>query len=104
MQRAGAPRTAVESMFGTIRQLQHAVRTSFGDSEETFGGEDWRILNPLHGVGQGNGAGPAIWAVISSVLFDYIRDKGYGMHLRSPLSKLALNLAGLSFVDDTDSI
>jgi len=27
---------------------------------------------PIQGVGQGNGAGPQIWAVVSSPLFDVI--------------------------------
>ena len=36
IQRAGVPRTVVESMFTTIQNLKHAVRTSFGDSETTF--------------------------------------------------------------------
>ena len=69
MQRAGAPLSAVESMFSTIQKLKHVVRTPFGVSEQTFGGEDWRSLNPLQGVGKGNGAGPAIWAVISTVFW-----------------------------------
>ena len=102
MQRAGAPKTAVESMFKTIQKLKHVVRTSHGDSELSFGGEDWRIFKQLHGVGQGNGAGPAIWAVISTVFFDLLREKGYGFKMKSPLSKLALHLAGCGFVDDTD--
>ena len=104
MQRAGAPRTAIVSMLKTISKLKHTVRTIYGDSEQTFGGEDWRQLDPLHGIGQGNGAGPVIWAVVSSVLFDYIRDKGYGAKLYSPLSKLALHFVGLGFVDDTDIV
>ena len=91
-------------MLTTISKLKHAVRTVYGDSDQTFGGEHWRYTEPLHGIGQGNGAGPAIWAVVSSVLFDYIRDKGYGAKLRSPLSKLALHFAGLGFVDDTDIV
>ena len=102
MQRAGAPLPAIESMLATIQQLKHVVRTCHGDSTKSFGGEEWRELNPLHGVGQGNGAAPAIWAVISSVFFDLLRDKGYGFNLRAPLSKLAINLAGCGFVDDTD--
>ena len=104
MQRAGAPRSAIVSMLTTISKLRHKVRTAYGDSETTFGGESWRHTEPFHGIGQGNGAGPAIWAVVSSVLFDYIRNKGLGVKLRSPLSKLALHLAGLGFVDDTDLI
>ena len=104
MQRAGAPKIAIDCMFETIQKLKHVVRTSFGESESSFGGEDWRILEQLQGIGQGNGAGPAIWAVISSVFFDMIRDKGLGLKLRAPLSKLALHMAGCGFVDDTDII
>ena len=104
MQRAGAPAAAIESMFGTIQRLKHVVRTCHGDSTSSFGGEDWREINPLHGVGQGNGAGPAIWAVISTVFFDLLRDKGYGFKMRGPLSQLAFHLAGCGFVDDTDLI
>ena len=67
-----------------------------------MGGGNWREVDPLHGVGQGNGAGPAIWAVISTVFFDLLRDKGYGFRIKSPLSEKPLHLAGCGFVDDTD--
>lgn len=43
------------------------VRTAFGDSDATFDGDEWSELEALMGVSQGNGAGPAIWAVISTV-------------------------------------
>ena len=89
-------------MFSTIQKLKHVVRTSHGTSDQKFGGEDWRYLKQLNGVGQGNGAGPTIWAVISTVFFDLLRDKGYGFKLKAPLSKLALHIAGCGFVDDTD--
>ena len=69
--------SATVSMFDTIQKLKHQVRTAFGDSEDTFGGELWRDLEPLMGVGQGNGAGPAIWAVISTI-FDTLRENGFG--------------------------
>jgi len=51
MQRAGAPPAAIESMFATIQKLKHTVRTCHGDSTNSFGGEDWRHLDPLAGVG-----------------------------------------------------
>ena len=102
MQRAGAPASAIASMFGTLQKLKHTVRTCYGESEQTFGGEPWREVDPLHGVGQGNGAGPAIWAVISTVFFDLLRSKGYGFKLQSPLSHIDIHLAGCGFVDDTD--
>ena len=44
MQRAGAPPAAIESMFSTIQQLKHTVRTCHGDSTRNFGGEDWRLF------------------------------------------------------------
>ena len=54
------------------------------------------------GVGQGNGVGPAIWAVSSTIFFDTLRKNGFGMLLSAPFSKVNINLAGLEFVDDTD--
>ena len=54
------------------------------------------------GVGQGNGAGPAIWAVISTVFFDTLRDNGFGAILTAPFSKTNVKLTGYGFVDDTD--
>lgn len=38
MERSGAPRPAVDSMFGTIQQMQHFVKTAHGTSLESFGG------------------------------------------------------------------
>ena len=73
MRRAGAAESATVSMFKTLQKLRHKVRTAFGDSDESFGGENWRDLEALMGVGQGNGAGPVIWAVISTVFFDTLR-------------------------------
>ena len=104
MRRAGAGESATVSMFETIQKLKHKVRTAFGDSEDSFGGEDWRELEALMGVGQGNGAGPAIWAVISTVFFNALRKKGYGALLTAPFSKVNVNIAGFGFVDDTDII
>ena len=104
MRRAGAAESSTTSMFSTIQKLQHKVRTAFGDSEGTFGGEEWREVQALMGVGQGNGAGPAIWAVISTVFFDVLRSNGYGALLTAPFSRRELKIAGFGFVDDTDLI
>ena len=102
MRRAGVAESATVCMFETIQKLKHQVRTAFGDSEDFFGGEEWRELEALMGVGQGNGAGPAIWAIISSIFFDTLRKKGFGAILEAPFSKVDVTLAGFGFVDDTD--
>ena len=51
MRRAGVAETATVSMFQTIQNLVHKVRTAFGDCDESFGGEWWRELETLLGVG-----------------------------------------------------
>jgi len=79
MQRAGAPPAAIESMFATIQKLKYTVRTCHGYSTNSFGGGDWRHLDPLAGVGQGNGAGPAIWVVISTVFLTFFETKVMGL-------------------------
>jgi hypothetical protein len=53
-------------------------------------------------VGQGNGMGPCIWAVLSSVLFDAMRAEGFGAKVVSPISGDRLALMGGAFVDDLD--
>jgi hypothetical protein len=53
-------------------------------------------------VGQGNGAEPAIWGVLSSPALDLIRALGLGVKITTAISQEGLHLAGFSFVDDTD--
>jgi hypothetical protein len=58
----------------------------------------------LHGIGQGNGGGPPIRAVISSTLLDTLRSKGYGFQSISPISLQHIHFVGYSFVDDNDNV
>ena len=56
----------------------------------------------LMGIRQGNGAEPTIWAVISLVFFNVLREIGYGAILKVPFSNNELYIAGFGFVDSTD--
>jgi hypothetical protein len=58
----------------------------------------------MHGIGQGNGGGPPIWAVISSSLLDTLRSKGYGITIIAPISLQNVSFVGYSFVDDNDIV
>jgi hypothetical protein len=58
----------------------------------------------MHGIGQGNGAGPAIWAVLSTPLLNILRKRGFGCEFIAPISQLRFSFSGYSFVDDTDLI
>ena len=53
---SGVTESVTFSMFDTIQKLKHQVRAAFGDSEEVFGGEEWRELEAFIGLGQENGA------------------------------------------------
>ena len=102
LRRVGLPKQTVISMLEPIRTMEHRVRTAYGDAEITYGGDKWSI-DPS-GICQGNGAGPAIWALVSSPLFDCLREQGYGANLTSAISRTYINLTGFAFVDDTDTI
>jgi hypothetical protein len=100
MRRLGVPEAPIRSMFEAIQRMRHHVRTAFGDSVLTFGGRD--TDTPVHGVGQGNGAGPAIWAAVSSPVIEVMRTHGFGTEFVSALSGALVKFVGYAFVDDTD--
>ncbi len=87
-------------MFGTIQQLRHFVCTAYGDSLQSFSGTI--SSKPIQGLGQGNGAGPAIWAIVSSPILNLVRTTGYGIKLMSSISKSKIITVGNRFVDDMD--
>jgi hypothetical protein len=90
--------SVVAEMMLTLLTAWHSVTTAFGDSTRSYRGDD----QPLQGIGQGNGAGPAIWVVISAVLLFVMRDSGFGLNFITATSSMAIVLAGFAFVDDTD--
>jgi hypothetical protein len=102
--RLGISHAKVETMFASIQRMVHKIRTAFGDSEATYGGEDfsldWRAFP--QGVLQGNASGPAIWAVLSSVIFDILRKKGFSVHFCGAISRELFLIVGYSYVDDCD--
>ena len=56
MQRLGVSGETCSTIFDTLQGLKHHVRTAFGERFNGYGATEI----PLHGVGQGNGAGPAM--------------------------------------------
>ena len=54
------------------------------------------------GVGQGNGLGPALWALISTILLDMMDNARHGVNLCSPITNTTLCLIGFSFLDNAD--
>ena len=56
MRRIGAAKSSTASMFSTIQKLRkHIVGTAFGYPYLSFGGEKWRNLEVLVGIGHKTG-------------------------------------------------
>jgi hypothetical protein len=99
LRRLGMPPEPINSMFETLQKAYHHASTAFGISSQHYGG---RRQPPLQGIGQGNGAGPAIWAAISTVIISVMATQGHGFNILSVLSARLVSFVCYAFVDDTD--
>jgi hypothetical protein len=90
-------------MFLTLQNLRHYVSTCFGESKNFF---DAKEVHPIaiQGIGQGNGAGPQIWAAISTVILNMLRNVATGGIFQRPVSNEVQRIMGFAFVDNTDLI
>lgn len=104
MQRTTVPKPPLVCMFTTIQKMEHHIRTVYGDSEDHFGGEKSLELYavPLQTICQGNGAGPQMWAVVSTPLLNSLRAEGFGFVFKCVLTGEEVRFVGYSFVDDAD--
>jgi hypothetical protein len=102
MQHQNVPALACICVFITLQNLHHTVRTIYGDSKSGYGGTLWTV--PYSGVGQGNGAGPSIWTVMSTPVLKMMKDEGFGYMYKTSIKGKQLHFVGYSFVDDTDII
>jgi hypothetical protein len=101
MRRAGASPSAVHCMLDTLQGMKHYIRTAFGDSVTYFDADDHSGI-PIGGSGQGNGASPPIWALVSTPIFDALRGRGYGVFVKLGITGDKMHFVGYAFVDDTD--
>ena len=81
--------------------MTHQIHSAYGTSTG-HGSDDWE--SPFQGILQGNQFGPPSWAITSSPMFKMLRAEGYGFKLNSPLSRKELHVAGMAFIDDTDTL
>ena len=103
LRRMGVPATMVDVSLKTLQRMTHYLRTTYGVSSKSFQADNGSII-PVHGCGQGNGAGPGMWAIMSTPIFNAMRRKGYGIYLHNPISHERFHFVGYAFVDDTDLV
>ena len=102
LQRVGVRQSDIISMFGTIECMIHKVRTAFGDSENTYNADNPEFLLPVQGTGQGNGAGPSIWSILCSTIFEILHKEAYSSTFCYALSRGLYKICGFAYVDDCD--
>ena len=94
----GVEDTAVTVMLETIQEMKFFLRTAFGDSKE-FAGSTIEVKT--QGLGQGNGASPAGWCIISIMILWAHGAKGHGAHFIVPMSHVPSSLSVILYVNET---
>jgi hypothetical protein len=89
----------IDTMFDTISQMKRCICTIYGNSDLTYGDESMK----LHGILQGNGAGPTIWIMISSSMLVRLREQGLGVTIKLTDGK-KMTVQAFAFVDDVNLI
>jgi hypothetical protein len=102
MQHHNVPASACICVFTMLQNLNHTVRTIYGDSKSGNGGTLWAV--PCSDAGQGNGTGPAIWAVVITPVLKMLKDEGFRFMYKKSIEGKELHVVGYSFIEDTDNI
>ena len=98
----GCPVEPLVSFFATLQDVQYQTQTVYGKSAQTFGGLEPGFNCKPQGAGQGNGAAPQLWAVLSSKMFEMLHSLQLGNIMHTPISNSELVLVGFAYVDDSD--
>ncbi len=99
IQSLGVESTAVSSMLEANQETKFFLKTVYGDSK-TFARSSIKIKT--QGLGQGNGASPVGWCVISITILQAHGAKGHGAHFLVPMSQVQRSLSAILYVDYTD--
>jgi hypothetical protein len=96
----GGNEGSINAMMTPIQQMRFYQRTGRGDSNTLMSGRSGE--NPLQELCQGNGAAPACWLMLSSLMMSVYRKGNHVSSLVSPITGDAIEFMGEIYVDDTD--
>ena len=88
------------SCFCPLQQGRHRIKTGYGLSKPVYGNKDPE--EPIAEIGQGNGQGPSLWCLISSVVIKDCKRNGHTTIITTAISRKVASLLGFMFVDDAD--
>jgi hypothetical protein len=98
----GVSSTAAQMQETTLKRMCFRICTAVGDSSNFY---SHSTTTPVHGIGQGSCASPAIWLLISSILMDCLSKLGNGLAMKDVM-ETKFSMESLrqwidGFVDDT---
>jgi hypothetical protein len=82
----------------TLEEARYLLKTQLGISDDFY---THSTEFPIFGTGQGSANSPAIWCIISSVLFDVYEGHAKGAYFQCPKGTHSINIFMVGFVDDT---
>jgi hypothetical protein len=85
-------------MVTTLQECKYKLKTLLGISDEYY--KHCKIF-PIYGTGQSRGNSPAIWCIISSVLFDCHESQAHGATFESPDCTQRITFYMIGFVNDS---
>ena len=98
----GVSAVLARSLFETLQKADHHIKTGYGRSDKAYGNND--EPEPHQGIGQGNGLGPTLWALLSSILIKNMKRHNHGVNLLSAMTLSLVSIVCFAFVDDTDLV
>ena len=110
-QHQGIQEPPLVCLFSTLQKIEHTIHTAYGDSECSYSRDLWVVplpgmamgdkdQGPQLGLGQGNGAAPTGWAVVSTLMLDIMWKQGHCTVFKALISDMEIKFVG--FVDDKD--
>ena len=91
---------ASHTLFQVIQKSLHCIKTGYSICGPVNGNKSV----PLAGCGQGNGLGPTLWALISTITLIVCKKAGHRIKFLTSITKLPISFMGYLFVDNADIV
>jgi len=96
--RAGVRKDECATKLRVLQKMKYQVKTAYGISPDHFTCTD---ICPILGLLQGSTAVGAIWALVSSLLFQVLSSRYRAARFQSPRVYIFTTCHGEAFIDDT---
>ena len=93
------PLTSIICCLKEIQEIKFYLRIGSGYSKGSYYGT---TLQPLQGLRKGNKEEPALGSLIIFIMILYLKEKGYGVEIKTTIIGDNFKLVNMIFVDNGD--